>query len=192
MSSCVGRINVLLSRAKHGMYIIGNTKTSGGIPMWAEVINILKEGDNVDKTLGLCCPRHPWVSIEVATPEDFQRFSPEGGCDLQCDRHLKCGHKCGTKCHSDIRHDSKQFPSLKLLLRTNCVDLDVRCLQPCERPKSGCEHVCKKYCGDKCDKRCEETLLDVNLVLPCGHIIKDLKCWQFQAQESIECMVTVR
>lgn len=36
------RINVLLSRAKHGMYIIGNAATSAHVPMWKNVLEILK------------------------------------------------------------------------------------------------------------------------------------------------------
>ncbi|KAF2713860.1 P-loop containing nucleoside triphosphate hydrolase protein [Pleomassaria siparia CBS 279.74] len=167
------RINVLLSRAMHGMYIIGNSRTSGGVPMWANVINILKEDDNIGTSLALCCPRHPWTPIKVSAPDDFQRFSPEGGCDLRCDRPLYCGHVCVLKCHSDLRHDN------------------VQCLEPCGRSKRGCDHPCRKHCGDKCDQRCEEILQDVNLVLSCGHVIKDLKCWEHQAKHPIKCMVTV-
>ncbi|GFG25720.1 NFX1-type zinc finger-containing protein 1 [Aspergillus udagawae] len=36
------RINVLLSRAQHGMYIIGNSETCAHVPMWAQVIDILR------------------------------------------------------------------------------------------------------------------------------------------------------
>ncbi|KAF5240849.1 hypothetical protein FAUST_4149 [Fusarium austroamericanum] len=35
------RINVLLSRAKHGMYLIGNAATYSNVPMWADVYDIL-------------------------------------------------------------------------------------------------------------------------------------------------------
>jgi hypothetical protein len=69
--------------------------------------------------------------------------------------------------------------------------LDVHCLEPCERLKPGCDHACKKHCGDKCDPRCEEILLDVNLVLGCGHVIKDIQCWQYQTQNNIKCTVMV-
>lgn len=37
------RINVLLSRAQHGMYIIGNRATSEHVGMWQNVIQILEE-----------------------------------------------------------------------------------------------------------------------------------------------------
>jgi superfamily I DNA and/or RNA helicase len=65
------RINVLLSRAKHGMYIVGNTETSSHVSMWGEVLNLLHEGGNVGTSLELCCPRHPETPLVVTTPDDF-------------------------------------------------------------------------------------------------------------------------
>ncbi|KAJ5095473.1 hypothetical protein NUU61_004829 [Penicillium alfredii] len=53
------RINVLLSRAQHGMYIIGNSETSTHVPMWAQVIEILDREGNIGEALELKCPRHP-------------------------------------------------------------------------------------------------------------------------------------
>ncbi|KAJ5827029.1 hypothetical protein N7447_003792 [Penicillium robsamsonii] len=78
------RINVLLSRAQHGMYIIGNSETSIHVPMWAQVVKILKQDQNIGNSLELQCPRHPDIPIAVSMPEDFPKFSPEGGCNLRC------------------------------------------------------------------------------------------------------------
>ncbi|KAJ5169071.1 uncharacterized protein N7482_004665 [Penicillium canariense] len=63
------RINVLLSRAKHGMYIIGNSETSRGVEMWGKVLNILEEGGNIGSHLELRCPRHPETPIAVKEPD---------------------------------------------------------------------------------------------------------------------------
>ncbi|KAJ6114997.1 hypothetical protein N7486_000775, partial [Penicillium sp. IBT 16267x] len=86
------RINVLLSRAKHGMYIIGNSETSRGVEMWGKVLNILEEDGNIGPHLELSCPRHPETPIKVADPEHFVQFSPEGGCSLQCVSAILCYH----------------------------------------------------------------------------------------------------
>ncbi|KAL9631181.1 MAG: hypothetical protein Q9164_006026 [Protoblastenia rupestris] len=59
------RINVLLSRAKHGMYIIGNSITSSHVPMWTQVIDMLKQAGNIGPSLPLCCPQHPDTLIET-------------------------------------------------------------------------------------------------------------------------------
>ncbi|KAJ5749002.1 uncharacterized protein N7511_010698 [Penicillium nucicola] len=100
------RINVLLSRAQHGMYIIGNSQTSIHIPMWAKVIDILRQGNNIGPTLELNCPRHPHSMIKVSSPDDFPKSSPEGGCNLRCVKRLACGHACIQKCHSELLHNA--------------------------------------------------------------------------------------
>ncbi|KAJ5611620.1 hypothetical protein N7528_008725 [Penicillium herquei] len=60
------RINVLLSRAKHGMYIIGNSETSRNVEMWGKVLDMLEQDGNLGPHLELTCPRHPDTPIEVA------------------------------------------------------------------------------------------------------------------------------
>lgn len=98
------RINVLLSRAKHGMYIIGNADTYKEIPMWADVTRILAARDNLGTKLELQCARHPKTPILVSQPDHFMQFSPESGCNLPCDKRLMCGHSCTGRCHSDNLH----------------------------------------------------------------------------------------
>ncbi|KAF0645876.1 hypothetical protein FPSE5266_03839 [Fusarium pseudograminearum] len=73
------RINVLLSRAQHGMYIIGNQSSYERVPMWAGVIKILAAGENIGTKLELQCPRHPETPALVSHPEHFSQMSPEGG-----------------------------------------------------------------------------------------------------------------
>jgi hypothetical protein len=117
------RINVALSRAKHGMYIIGDAETQGyKVEMWDKVIGMLTADGNLGPQLELQCPRHPETPIAVSKPEDFLHFSPEGGCDLQCADRLHCGHACIARCHSEVLHKA------------------VRCLEQCPRPLKGCDH----------------------------------------------------
>ena len=165
------RINVLLSRARHGMYIIGNTHTARPVPMWDKVITILEQDGNVGRTLELCCPRHKETQIEVSKVDDFTIFSPEGGCNRKCISRLECGHACINKCHSDALHNS------------------VRCLERCQRIKKGCDHSCRKACGDACDLKCQEQI--ANVTLPCGHVHAQLACHHVQAPETVRCRVNV-
>lgn len=89
------RINVLLSRAQHGLYIIGNAHTQSKIPMWRHVLSMLQESGNIGNTLELACPRHPDIPIEVKEADDFLRVSPEGGCDQRCGLPMaNCSHIC--------------------------------------------------------------------------------------------------
>ncbi|KAL9574223.1 hypothetical protein ACKAV7_001738 [Fusarium commune] len=77
------RINVLLSRAQHGMYLIGNSETYLNRPMWVDVYNQLSQAGSVGKEIELCCPRHKDLQITCAEPEDFAIKSPEGGSGVE-------------------------------------------------------------------------------------------------------------
>ena len=163
------RINVLLSRARHGMYIIGNSDTSRPVPMWAEVLSILERSNNIGPNLALCCPRHKETPIEVSVPDDFARLAPEGGCAKRCSSRLLCGHSCPNMCHSTSLHNA------------------VRCLERCPRTKKGCEHECPRPCGDLCERKCQVVLFDIPL--SCGHIARQLRCHEAQIPEEVRCQV---
>ncbi|KAJ5887927.1 hypothetical protein N7495_007968 [Penicillium taxi] len=165
------RINVLLSRAQHGMYLVGNTETYLNVPMWANVHSHLALANAVGTELALCCPRHPNTPILCSEPHDFERKSPEGGCSLPCTRRLEpCGHQCQAKCHSAVLHDG------------------FACGKPCPRIRSTCEHECPKLCGEACGP-CMTKIRDVEL--PCGHIKGFIFCHQMLNLEGINCDVEI-
>jgi hypothetical protein len=172
--STSNRINVLLSRAKHGMYIIGNSDTYHNVPMWEEVISMLSANGRIGKSFELKCSRHPDTPIRVSQPDHFLIFSPESGCNLSCDKRLHCGHTCTGRCHSDLLHNA------------------VKCLEPCPRPQKGCSHPCIRACGDACPDKCHFQLDNIDLALPCGHRLSSAQCWETQKQASVRCRVLVR
>lgn len=87
------------------MYIIGNADNSSSVPMWRDVCQMLRDANAIGNELGLVCSCHQETPIQISEPEDFLRLSPEGGCDLRCNKRLdRCGHRCFNKCHSDEMH----------------------------------------------------------------------------------------
>ena len=166
------RINVLLSRAKHGMYIFGDTTCVQHVPMWTQVLNILDGNDCIGDKLEIVCPRHPDTTIQVRGPDDFVRLAPEGGCQLKCTSRLPCGHTCTKSCHSDLLHNS------------------THCLEPCTR-RLECQHLCPKPCGDLCPQLCTVMLSDLMVELPCGHVKTELPCYQEQDHSRIRCKTSV-
>lgn len=89
------RTNVLLSRAKHGMYLLGNADLMAKeSAMWNEVIQILSSRDQVGLGLPTVCDRHPESMSDITHPEMFEEVFPDGGCLIQCDKPLGCGHLC--------------------------------------------------------------------------------------------------
>ena len=51
-------INVLLSRAYHRMYIVGNTDTACSVPMWDKGFTMLETMGSIGKALALYCPQY--------------------------------------------------------------------------------------------------------------------------------------
>ncbi|RYP53611.1 hypothetical protein DL768_001475 [Monosporascus sp. mg162] len=79
--STENRVNVLLSRAQHGMYIIGNAETYANVPIWVNVRHQLEEMDAFGEAFTLLCPRHDDMPIQCSEPSDFPEPSP---CPFPC------------------------------------------------------------------------------------------------------------
>lgn len=163
------RINVMLSRAQHGMYIIGNAATARTGELLGDVVRTLSAAGKLGRAFELTCPRHGDV-VHVSTPEDFQALRPEGGCLIACPYDLECGHPCFKECHSDGMHDA------------------VCCPQPCERLTPGCsKHICPNSCGEACPTKCMRL---VTHTFSCGHSA-EAECWRTQVKGVLICNTLV-
>lgn len=190
------RINILLSRAKHVMYLIGNAETYLNVDMWAEVHAQPTQTGAVGDAMPLFYPRHPDTPILCSEPDEFVRKSPEGGCDLPCTERLEpCGHRCRARYHSQALHEAFLWP------------------RKCPRIRATCEHACLKLsrdecgpclvgisdvglpCGHKTTTECRETLhldqvictVEVEKVVPgCGHVVR-VECYRDVTSDSFSC-----
>ncbi|KAG0043488.1 hypothetical protein BGZ83_011344 [Gryganskiella cystojenkinii] len=167
------RSNVLLSRAQHGMFIIGNAaimaQEKNGI--WPSVIKELRAYDRVGDGFPLKCKNHPETVRMVESAERLKVVAPNGGCNFPCARGMPCGHVCPLQCHPD--------------------DVDhrlVKCFQPCNRLQSICQHACPKQCGQLCGD-CKEIVGP--LLLKCGHILEKPLCYQKKNPSTVVCRVKV-
>src|SRR5882757_4539842 len=88
------RINVALSRAKHGLYILGNASNLRKNETWRTVLDEMENEDQVGFAFPIICPRHPEAKRFVSKPGELPTLSPEGGCLQPCDFRLMCGHVC--------------------------------------------------------------------------------------------------
>lgn len=79
------RLNVLLSRARDGLVLIGNVETflnaRQGKDQWAQLFDMLKRGKHVYDGLPVKCERHPDRKALLREPLDFENECPDGGCD---------------------------------------------------------------------------------------------------------------
>ncbi len=101
------RVNVLLSRARHGLILIGNMQTLSkakvrpGVPhVWRDIRVMLHRHGCIFNGFPAVCQKHPREASLLATASDFGSLARDGGCTLLCEFTLSCGHKCPMYCHS--------------------------------------------------------------------------------------------
>lgn len=127
------RICVALSRARNGLYVIGNmTMFQATSDLWNGICKDLTQRGKLGDGLMLTCSIHndsPAVHAVIAA--DFDKC-PHGGCMRQCNAPMQCGHTCLLICHP-ISHDQ------------------IKCNQTClkKRPIE-CPHPCKRPCWQDC------------------------------------------
>ena len=123
------RLNVLLSRARNGLIIIGNSETflksRSGKETWSKFFDLIKRLGYFYEGLPVRCEQHNDVKNVLRLPEDFERLCPDGGCTESwsvpfltlpsfadclnsCSYSgitMKCGiHTCPRKCHNPQVH----------------------------------------------------------------------------------------
>lgn len=78
------RLNVLLSRARNGLIIIGNSETflksRSGKETWSKFFDMIKRLGYFYEGLPVRCERHNGIKNVLKLPEDFERLCPDGGC----------------------------------------------------------------------------------------------------------------
>ncbi|KAM6979789.1 NFX1-type zinc finger-containing protein 1 [Aplochiton taeniatus] len=142
------RVCVALSRAKKGLYCIGNMAILSKVKLWSNIRHTLKERNQVGSELTLCCQNHPDRKALVARGDDFQQ-APEGGCTQPCEFRLPCGHVCAMVCHPyDAEH--KRY----------------LCHKECQRDLCQLKHKCPRLCHQTCPK-C--TLMVQKTIPACQH-----------------------
>ncbi|KAI9096945.1 hypothetical protein DFS34DRAFT_128949 [Phlyctochytrium arcticum] len=139
----VNRMIVLLSRARLGMYILGNVQYFENNPVdhWNKTFTMLRQpglSDNAEEVkvtmydqarvgpaLPLCCPLHRECTFIAKDPKDLKL----GFCKTQCVAGLPCSHKCMMDCHWPNRvHNTNcqallESPCVRHPCDISCVDL---------------------------------------------------------------------
>ena len=200
------RICVALSRARKGLYCIGNfSLLKRKSDLWKEICNHLETTNGIADSLQLICKRHNNVTF-VRRAADFNR---SGGCNMPCGFRLECGHACVQQCHvSEHRwslcfkpcpgkcpqehpcpekcHHPRNcppcsYPVTKIVPQCNH-EQQIPCSSDPERFPCGmkCEKMlpCGHQCANKCGENCSQNCqVEVTKTLSCGHK-KKLQCFQ--------------
>uniref|UniRef100_A0A1Q3F3Y2 AAA+ ATPase domain-containing protein n=1 Tax=Culex tarsalis TaxID=7177 RepID=A0A1Q3F3Y2_CULTA len=95
------RICVALSRAREGLYIVGNMDLlAKSNEMWRTIRTRLEAHSAIGPVLELMCEQHMSL-VQIEQPEDFEKVS-YGGCQDMCRVVKECGHQCDSFCHGEL------------------------------------------------------------------------------------------
>lgn len=181
------RVCVALSRARQGLYCIGNfALLAEKNELWKKIVKDMKEKSAIGDSLQLVCSNHPERVIHAEVADDFKK-APEGGCTLPCQFRLPCGHVCERVCHPDDA-DHTLYKCQKDCPTELCSEHESRCSRKChygedcagcpeevEKVIPTCGHQQRVPCGTpvetfKCQEKCVE-------FLTCGHLCPGV-CWE--------------
>ncbi|KAH9848820.1 hypothetical protein C2E23DRAFT_738850 [Lenzites betulinus] len=166
------RINVALSRAKHGLYVMGNAANLRKNPTWSTILDEMEERNQIGCGFPIRCTRHPAQATMITKPGQLSIVAPVGGCLLPCGFRMNCGHICPSVCHAaPDNHRSMKCPA------------------PCNRTPCPRKHPCPLRCSDDCG-HCQFPMYDIGL--PCGHTADVVPCHQLENLISVKCFVQVR
>lgn len=78
------RVNVMLSRARNALIMIGNANTfmssRKGKEVWIPLMEHLKTAQHIYDGFPVKCERHPDKKALLQTVKDFDLICPDGGC----------------------------------------------------------------------------------------------------------------
>ncbi|MCJ1462518.1 hypothetical protein MMC07_001120 [Pseudocyphellaria aurata] len=120
------RLNVILSRARDAIILIGNAKTFLGARIgnnvWKRFLDLLKQRGHVYDGFPVKCERHPDRKSILHEVADFDSDCPDGGCkepwQVIIGTMLPCGiHKCPQRCHQLFDHSQVKCQSV---LKNQC------------------------------------------------------------------------
>lgn len=177
----VNRLIVSISRAKEGLYIIGNGEMMNKNDHWFKVIAALKKDECYGDALPLFCQNHPTTKGFARTADNFLEW-PHGGCQRKCETQLKV-YSPPTSFVSSLFSLLFLFTLLVSALLSPALTQQMKCghqcplschsspheeivcKKPCARNRE-CGHPCKKMCYQDCGP-CQEV---VSKTLPaCQH-----------------------
>lgn len=134
------RVCVALSRAQCGFYLFGNGELLYRHNVWRKVLQIMLGASRkrerpqhvpsrVNDALEVRCSNHNKVT-SIKEPSDWQKIV--GGCQMECQDILPCGHACQLTCHP-FSHDV------------------IGCQQTCGKPLPCGHGTCENVCGSVCE-----------------------------------------
>ncbi|KAF2127934.1 P-loop containing nucleoside triphosphate hydrolase protein [Dothidotthia symphoricarpi CBS 119687] len=111
------RVNVMLSRARNALIMIGNPQTfmnsRKGQDVWVPLLTELKSSGYVYDGFPVKCEQHPDKTALLTEKEQFNSVCPDGGCSEPCGKMLNCNiHTCPHRCHQLQDHSKMKCETI--------------------------------------------------------------------------------
>ncbi|KRX01010.1 P-loop containing nucleoside triphosphate hydrolase [Pseudocohnilembus persalinus] len=193
------RINVAFSRAKKGLFVIGNLKLlhnpDSSESIWNRIITESQKNNHFyEDCFEFQCQSHK-KNYKVEDAKQIENLIDGQVCNIECGQKLSCGHECKQLCHVQ---PCKEF-TCEEIVDENCDKCNETYQRQCGGPKNcpknkkitlDCRHIKSIRCTENFDQKeykCYENCLKQ---LPCGHKCEK-KCLepctiQCQALKTIE------
>lgn len=200
------RLNVLLSRARNALIIIGNSHTfknaRKGKELWTQLFTMLAQDKHMYDGLPAQCHRHPDRKVLLLEAKQFDVDCPDGGCDIpwyvnldKINSHysdsyssgtmLNCGlHPCSFKCHQISDHSKMACEQDIMQKCPNGHEQHRKCCQVAPATCRKCEQATKLA-----DKRKKEALEEKNRedALQQAHLLRMAEI-EAQIQREVQAM----
>ncbi|KIM42882.1 hypothetical protein M413DRAFT_26853 [Hebeloma cylindrosporum] len=127
------RLNVLLSRARNGLIMIGNsntfTRSRKGGALWQKFFAHIQS--HIYDGFPVRCEQHPGRKALLSSEVQFEQICPDGGCAEPCGATLVCGlHKCPSKCHQLYDHSKMKCEEIVKMMCPKGHDQSKKCFNP--------------------------------------------------------------
>ena len=172
------------SRAKNGLYFIGNLKPfMEKDNVWTPILKKLEDHGQLGSEIVINCPKHPEASkVKVKNADAFKALldQQEKICQIKCDVKMPCGipeHNCSLACSSrNHNHVTCQIRVKKDLpcghnIEAKCHEDENKLTKICSIKLDYQVPKCKHWLRVKCHVNRAKLICNINCEYnyPCGH-----------------------
>ena len=159
------RINVSLSRAKKGLYCIGNFEVLAQKSiLWRKICDYLFKIKAIGPAIQLSCECHPYKTLSIETIDDFKKLT-YGQSEVPCAADIDCGHPCTFKLCHPVRHPT-------IHRNNNCPEIFRKAISDV---KKECGQQYHKREFEPCHEESKELMPECGRTLKCGHKCQNKK-----------------
>eukprot|EP00117_Sycon_ciliatum_P005144 scpid15069/ scgid9213/ NFX1-type zinc finger-containing protein 1 len=156
------RLCVALSRARSGMYILGDHRAFLQSKHWKTIIDHLAATGCCGNKMPFVCPRHASAPQHLLATDFLSVSQQTTLCKEPCTDLMACGmHECKESCHNhEYAVEHMKCMERVEFFRSECGHADSRacsvkagpCRKPCERNRKDCGHPCGRKCHQICER----------------------------------------